>query len=120
MTGEIEAFAATWDQSFSAGDFAKLKSFYADTARIIPSGGQPVEGREGIAAFFADIRAKGLTKHTIDVQSIIARGDTAIASGGWSLNGANEAGEAQKFGGNWVNVLGRDGDSWKILLHTWN
>lgn len=120
MTGEIEAFASAWDQSFSAGDFAKLKGFYADTARVIPSGGKPVEGQEGIAAFFADVRSNGLTTHAIDVQSVTARGDTVIASGGWSLSGANSAGEPQKFGGNWVNVLARDGDSWKILLHTWN
>lgn len=115
MIGDIAALAATWDRSFSSGDFAALKSYYADGAQIIPSGGKAVEGRDAIGAFFADVRANGLTKHSIDVQSVTAHGDTIIASGGWSLSGEN-----QQFGGNWVNVLGRDGDNWKILLHTWN
>ncbi|MBR2537708.1 MAG: DUF4440 domain-containing protein [Hyphomicrobium sp.] len=120
MSREIENFTANWDQAFAAGDFAKLKGLYADAARVIPSGGKPVADRDAIGAFFAGIHGNGLTKHRIDVQSVTARGDTVIASGGWSLSGANAAGEAQQFGGNWVNVLGREGDNWKILLHTWN
>lgn len=120
MTSEIAALAQMWDQAFSSGDIAKLTAFYADTARVIPAGGTVVEGRDAIGAFFADIRANGLTKHSIDVQTVVARGDTVIASGRWSLTGANQTGEAQQFGGNWINILGRDGGEWKILLHTWN
>lgn len=120
MTVAIEAFAKTWDETFDAGDLSKLKGLYAGSARVIPSGGAPVEGQDAISALFAEVRANGLTKHNIEVRNIVTRGDTIIASGAWSLSGTSKGGEAQKFGGNWVNVLGREGDSWKILLHTWN
>ncbi len=120
MTGEIKTFAETWDSAFNAGDMAKLAGFYAAHPVVIPAGGMPVEGQEGIGAFFASVRGQGLTTHRIDVQAVIDRGDTAIARGTWSLNGTAEGGGDLKFGGNWVNVLTRDGGTWKILLHTWN
>lgn len=117
MTTAIETFTSAWDTAFNAGDFASLARTYAKTGRAIPAGGAPVEGQDTIAAFFADVRSKGLTKHQITIQSLTERGDTAIATGRWQLSGASRT---EKFGGNWVNVLERDGDSWKILLHTWN
>lgn len=120
MTSAVEAFAKTWDETFDAGDLSKLKGLYAGSARVIPSGGTPVEGRDSIGAFFAEVRANGLTTHKIEVRDVVTRGDTVIASGAWSLSGASKDGDAQNFGGNWVNILGREGDSWKILLHTWN
>jgi ketosteroid isomerase-like protein len=112
--------AAQWDRSFNSGDLVKLESHYAPGASVVPAGGAPVQGASAIGQFFADIRAKGLTRHQIAVQSVVERGDTAVAIGTWSLSGADGNGDAQSFGGNWVNVLGRDGDTWKILLHTWN
>lgn len=120
MTGEIKAFAEAWDSAFNAGDMAKLAGFYAERPVVVPAGDKPVEGQEAVGAFFADVRAQGLTTHRIDVQAVIDRGETVIAHGTWSLIGATDGGGALKFGGNWVNVLARDGGTWKILLHTWN
>lgn len=117
MTTAIENFAKTWDSAFNAGDLTSLARSYAKPGRAIPAGGAPVDGQDAIAAFFADVRSKGLTTHKITVQSVTERGNTAIATGLWQLSGASAA---EKFGGNWVNILERDGDSWKILLHTWN
>ena len=120
MTDEIQSFAKAWDSAFNGGEMSKLAGFYVDAARVIPAGGEPVDGNDAIGTFFADVRAKGLTTHRIDVHAVVDRGDTAIASGTWRLTGSAEGGEAVKFGGNWVNVLAREGDGWRILLHTWN
>ncbi len=120
MATDFRAFAAKWDQLFNAGDVANLEGLYASEASVVPAGGAPVKGPSDIGKFFADIRSKGLTRHEIAVHSLIERGDTIVAIGTWSLGGVDGEGADQKFGGNWVNVLGRDGDSWKILLHTWN
>ena len=120
MTTEIRAFAAKWDQLFNAGDVSNLEGLYASEASVVPAGGAPAKGPSEIGKFFSDIRSKGLTRHEIAVQSVIERGDTAVAIGTWGLSGVDGGGAEQKFGGNWVNVLGRAGDSWKILLHTWN
>lgn len=120
MADEIKTFAEAWDSAFNAGDMAKLAGFYAERAAVVPAGDKPVEGKEAIGAFFEGVRAQRLTTHRIGVDAVIERGETTIARGTWSLTGSAESGEALKFGGNWVNVLARDGGTWKILLHTWN
>lgn len=120
MTVDVQAQAKSWDSAFNAGDISKLSSFYAAGASIVPAGGAPVAGPDAIGAFFADVRAKGLSRHEIGISSVVERGDTVIATGTWKLTGKSDGGEAMSFGGNWVNVLGRDSEGWKILLHTWN
>jgi uncharacterized protein (TIGR02246 family) len=120
MKNELETFAKAWDGALNSGDMAKLAGFYANSGRVIPAGGEPVEGRDAIADFFAGVRANGLTKHEIKVNTVVARGDTAVATGTWNLSGSSETGDGASFGGNWVNVLARDGAGWTILLHTWN
>ena len=114
---KIEDFAKNWDNTFNAADLAKLATFYAASARAVPAGGSPVDGPKAIADFFADVRSKGLTTHQIEVLNTSEHGNIAIATGTWSLTASSGA---DKFGGNWVNVLERDGEGWKILLHTWN
>ena len=120
MTTEIRALAAKWDELFNAGDITNLAGAYASDASVVPAGGAPVKGPSEIGKFFADIRSKGLTRHEIAVHSVLERGDTAVAIGTWNLSGVDGDGAEQKYGGNWVNVLGRAGDSWEVLLHTWN
>lgn len=120
MKNEIETVAKAWDETFNSGDTTKLAAFYAVSGRVIPAGGTALDGRDAIAKFFASVRANGLTKHEIVVHSVVDRGDTAVASGTWALSGPGENGNGATFGGNWVNVLAREGDGWKTLLHTWN
>jgi ketosteroid isomerase-like protein len=120
MTSEITANSKLWDDAFNAGNIEELSTYYVENASVLPAGGAPVNGATAIGAFFRDIQSKGLTEHHIVVHDLVTRGDTAIAIGTWSLSGSDETGQPVKFGGNWVNVLGRQDKGWKILLHTWN
>lgn len=119
MTSQNQAIAATWDATFNKGDTGALGKLYSDDRRVIPAGGAPVEGPEAIAAFFADLQAKGFRNHRITVQDATQKGETLILTGRWQLTGPGEAGETQ-YGGNWVNVLERHGSDWRTVLHTWN
>ena len=119
MTSEVEAGAELWDAAFN-GDLAKLAAFYTADAQVLPAGGAPVNGPEAIAAFFADLKAKGFSSHKVTVDNVVEKGTTAIATGKWQLVGPADGGGTTQFGGNWVNVLERAGADWKILLHTWN
>lgn len=120
MTADVQALAKDWDKAFNRGDLRHLAGFYAPDARVVPAGGTPIDGAVAAGEFFAGLRASGLTEHEIDARSVVARGDTLIATGTWKLSGANANGERLQLGGNWINVLGRHGDAWKILLHCWN
>ena len=120
MTSHGQAIADLWDQTFNKGDTDALGKLYCKDGKVIPAGGSPVQGSQSIAAFFADLQAKGFSAHKITVQDATQKGDTLILTGRWQLNGPGEGGETQSYGGNWVNVLEREGDGWRTLLHTWN
>lgn len=117
---DVKAAAERWDATFNSGDTAKLASFYAPDARVIPAGGAAVFGAEAIGKFFADLIANGMHGHKVTVEHVEEKGPIAIASGQWQLSGAPEAGETPEYGGNWVNILERTEAGWRILLHTWN
>jgi len=120
MKDNVEANAAKWDETFNKGDTAGLAGFYAFEAVVVPAGGTAVAGPDAIGKFFADLQSKGFTSHKISVDAVMDRGDTLVATGKWQLNGPGEDGATKQYGGNWVNILGRDGAGWRILLHMWN
>lgn len=120
MNEQGQAIADIWDATFNKGDTAALGRLYGGDGKVIPAGGAPVQGPESIAAFFSDLRAKGFKDHKITVQDAAEKGGTLILTGRWQLNGPGESGGTQSYGGNWVNVLERQGDAWRTLLHTWN
>jgi uncharacterized protein (TIGR02246 family) len=120
MQAQGQAAADRWDQTFNQGDMASLAQLYASDASVIPAGGSPVHGADGIGQFFADLHEKGFRDHKITVQEATPRGDMLILTGHWQLNGPGEAGATQTYQGNWVNVLARQGADWRTVLHTWN
>lgn len=120
MTDNVKANAAKWDEAFNKGDIAGLAAFYTSDGLVVPAGGPPVAGPEAIGKFFADLQSKGFANHKITVDAVMDKPDTLIATGKWQLTGPAEDGATTQYGGNWVNVLGRDGANWRILLHMWN
>ena len=116
----VKTIAVKWDDAFKRGDTVALGRFYDAHALVVPAGGVVVEGPVAIGEFFADLQSKGFTNHKITVEAAMDRGDAIIATGKWQLNGPGEDGATKQYGGNWVNILGRDGSDWRILLHTWN
>ncbi|AHB48031.1 signal peptide protein [Hyphomicrobium nitrativorans NL23] len=117
---EVRAGAGKWDEAFNARDMKALSGFYAKDAVVVPAGGKAVSGPEAIGAFFADLQSKGFADHKIVVEKVLDQGDTRVATGTWQLNGPSDEGSTKQYGGNWVNVLVRTADGWRVLLHTWN
>jgi uncharacterized protein (TIGR02246 family) len=80
------AFAAAWD----AGDGAAMAALYTDDAIVLPPGGEAVEGREAIEAFWQgfieSLAGSQVALETIEVRS----GDgVAIEVGSWAITGAD-------------------------------
>lgn len=117
---EVKTDASKWDDAFNARDTKKLAAFYADNAMVVPAGGKAVSGPEAIGAFFADLQSKGFSDHKVTVEKVLDQGETRVATGTWQLNGPSDDGKTTQYGGNWVNVLVRAPDGWRVLLHTWN
>lgn len=118
--GDVKAAAERWDAAFNSGDTGALAGYYADGARVVPAGGAPVEGPEAIGEFFAGLIANGFSGHKITIENVDENGPITIATGKWALSGPEAGGEKPQFGGNWVNVLERGDNGFRVLLHMWN
>lgn len=117
---QVRTDASKWDEAFNSGDIKALSATYADNALVVPAGGTAVSGPDAIGAFFTDLKSKGFASHKITVEKVLDQGDTKVATGKWQLDGPADDGSTKQYGGNWVNVLVRANDGWRILLHTWN
>lgn len=114
-----QAAADRWDQSFNTGDMDALTTLYGTDAEVVTKGA-PLSGGPSIQAYFTNLKAKGFADHKVTVQSAKAKGDLLLASGRWEASGPGDGGARKVFSGNWVNVLERQGDGWRTVLHTWN
>lgn len=117
---DVKAAAERWDAAFNSGDTGTLAGFYAGDAQVVPAGGAPVAGADAIGKFFAGLIDGGYCNHKITVERVEEKGPVTIATGKWTLMGPEEGGEKPQFGGNWVNVLERGDNGWRVLLHMWN
>lgn len=118
-TSAGQTAAETWDMTYNNGDMDALGKLYTSDAQVIPKGAA-ISGQENITKFFAGLKSKGFTDHKINLQSATEKDKILILSGRWEMNGPGEGGAKKKFEGNWINVMERQGDGWRTILHTWN
>lgn len=111
--------ADLWDRSFNAGDMDTLVMLYGPDAEVVTKGA-PLSDSASIRTYFTNLKAKGFADHKVAVQSAKAKGTLVIARGRWEASGPGDGDARKVFSGNWVNVLERQGDSWRTVLHTWN
>lgn len=118
VQAEAQSAADKWDQAYNKGDMIALADTYTKDAVVIPKGG-PQTG-EGIQTFFSGLKAKGWEEHKTNVKSAVARDKLIIVTGRWEMMGPGEGGAKKKFEGNWINVMEKQGNGMKTVLHTWN
>ncbi len=119
LKGQVHAAAEKWDKTYN-GDTAGLSKLYTANATVIPAGGSPVTGTDAIQKFFTDVKAKGYDAHKITVQNVEPKGNVVIAYGRWEMVGPGDGGAKKTLQGNWINVMERQGDELRTVLHTWN
>jgi ketosteroid isomerase-like protein len=113
---QVQTAAERWDQSFNRGDSQSLAQNYTSDAVILPAGGPTISGQDNIQKFFADVIGKGFGQHKISVQAADMKGDVVIAYGRWEATGPDK----KQYQGHWTNIMERQGDQWRTMLHTWN
>ncbi len=118
-TAEAREAASRWDRIYNSGDMDGLERLYVADAVVIPKGAA-VSGAEGIRTFFASLKAKGFDEHKTTVNAAQVKGNLLLVTGRWAMTGPGDGGARKSFEGNWVNVLERQGDGWRTVLHTWN
>ena len=118
VQAEAQSAADKWDQAYNKGDMGALAGTYSKDAVVIPKSG-PQTG-EGIQKFFSGLKEKGWEEHKTSVKSAVTKDKLIIVTGRWEMMGPGEGGAKKKFEGNWVNVMEKQSDGLKTVLHTWN
>lgn len=96
------------------GDTEALVALYADDALLLPPDEGLVEGREAIAAFWAEGIEAGLALTPIRVE---AEGSTGLVVGRYTVPAQ---GEAPADSGKCVLMLKRIDGAWRITADIWN
>ena len=118
LKDDSQKAADRWDQAYNADDMDGLAKLYTSDAIVVPKGA-PVNA-DGIPKFLAGLKAKGFDNHRVTVNSAIPKDKMMVVTGRWEMMGPGEGGAKKKFEGNWVNVMERQANEWKTVLHTWN
>lgn len=115
---DAQATATKWDNAYNSGDMETLGKLYTGDAIVVTKGTPKTS--TGIQEFFSGLKSKGWDEHKTTVNNVVPKDNLLIVSGRWEMSGPAEGGTKKKFEGNWVNVLERQSDGWRTVLHTWN
>jgi ketosteroid isomerase-like protein len=112
----LDKLASEFAAAFTAGDSAKVASFYAEDAIVMPPNQQMVRGRERIEAYYKrGFASSGGTLRLQPIESAIV-GTRAFEIGTSSLAVGNRTETAGKY----VVIYERVKDEWKIVYDIFN
>ncbi len=107
---------AAWEAAWNAGDGAGIAALYTDDAMLLPPGGEPIEGREAIQAFWQTAVESG-TQAALKTSELEIHGDLATEVGSYVDTGADGAHvDHGKYMVMWKKVDG----NWKLHRDIWN
>ena len=126
-TDEVRAAIAAIDKKFmedaNRGDAAAGAAAYTDDAILMPPNHSPLEGKQAIEKYLADIGSQLQASNLqLSISEVDVQGDTAIVRGTYSSNitvpGMDVPMEDR---GKTLNVWKRQADdSWKLHRDIWN
>ncbi|SNC74962.1 conserved hypothetical protein [Hymenobacter gelipurpurascens] len=115
---EIRQANKTFEQTFGKGDGMGMARLYTSDGMLLPTGSEPVQGHEGIAAFWQGAMQMGIKEanlRSVEVEQL--NPDTAIEMGNYQLFGHNHQ---ILDHGKYVVVWKHEGNNWKLHRDIWN
>jgi uncharacterized protein (TIGR02246 family) len=110
-----DALSSAFTEAINSRDLPAALDLWTDDAAIIGPTGDRASGRAAIAAALQGLLDNGVTVK-IDVTSIFAAGDVAVATGSFTARGTGADGEAFSSRSSSVVVYTRTRDGWRIAL----
>jgi uncharacterized protein (TIGR02246 family) len=110
-----DALSAAFTEAINSRDLPAALELWTEDAAIISPTGERASGRAAIAAALQGLLDNGVTVQ-IDVTSIFAAGDVAVATGSFTACGTGADGEAFSSRSSSVVVYTRTPDGWRIAL----
>jgi ketosteroid isomerase-like protein len=121
VRGLVKATNDAFADAIARGDAAAAAAVYAEDARLLPPGAEPLAGRTAAERFWRgeiDAGVCGLELETLELEQ---RGDTAIEVGRYVLASARPRAEATTDRGKYVVIHKRQADgSWKWGIDIFN
>ena len=107
-----------WAAAFNAGNAANIAALYADDAKLLPPGGETIEGIEAIGAFWEGfiVEAEGASVSLEGVE-LYNLGDVALDIGAFTVTGADGS---HLDHGKYMIIWTRGEDGWKMARDMWN
>jgi ketosteroid isomerase-like protein len=113
----LDKLTSDFAAAYSAGNAARVASFYADRAVVMPPDARMVQGRENIEAYYRRGFAQGaVTLRLQPLESAIA-GSSAYEAGTSSLLAVRGGAESA---GKYVVIYERVRNEWKIVYDIFN
>ncbi len=105
--------------AYNAGDAATVASFYTENAVLLTPGGERVDGRAAIQAFWQGAIDSGMKIDDLHAVEVEARGNMAGEMGVFTLIVPGDAGPT-KVGGKYIVIWMRSGQTWQLHRDIWN
>ena len=115
----IEEATAKFVAAFNAGDAAGVAGLYTDDAAIFPPGGERIDGRAAIQAFWQGAIESGLKIDDISAVEVHASSDMADDVGTLLLTVPGDSGPT-KVAGKYFVIWKRTGHTWQLHRDIWN
>lgn len=113
---EVQHANATFENHFAQQD-AAIAALYTSEGMLLPTGMDPIQGPEGIQAFWQGAMDMGVTRVSLHTQDVEELTDTAIEVGAYSLFAAGDQPLDQ---GKYLVVWKRQQGNWKLHQDIWN
>jgi len=102
---------------FRRADPEGMAALYTDDGTLLPPGGDAIQGRDGIAAFWRSVMDMGIASAELETVELDEQGNTAIEVGRYRL-GTAEGKTADQ--GKYLVVWKRADGAWKLHRDVWN
>jgi uncharacterized protein (TIGR02246 family) len=108
---------AEFVEAFHRKDGAAIAAMYSTTAKVLPPGGDTVEGKSKIQAFWESVFKAGITDAKLEsVEVDLIGGYTAIETGRFEMHAGRETVDRGKYLVVWRNEDGQ----WTLHRDVWN
>jgi uncharacterized protein (TIGR02246 family) len=118
---QIRALDMKYDEAFNKNDAAAVAArFTGDAVQVAPEG--VFFGRQAIEKRYAEqvFQQWHCNNHITKTEQVIAVGNEICSVGEWSCNARDSDGSTKQVNGYLSTVFGRDGNTWKTRMTTFN